>query len=378
MERTERRGEARTGESLLHAAKWELSKFLDAAKLCVFVFEERLEDRGSELLVWGMWVGLELGPLVRDTPTYQKTRIDLPSCSWLTVVVAVMVDISPSRLKYIKKNEADGSIFGYCQCFDMFRVCTIFCEFGGTRSLPSHPHGVIIPFQRVSTMSHNLNFGAYRVGNAYVVSPGYKRADCTNSKFIYDFGPFDCGRDSSEYVIRKTIPIDQTLNAEPGHVYAFKGKMYVFITNAVREIKEVATALMSTAQRIPEFLMDTTDAGRVAVERRSRWIGEPDPLNDAMARIGIDASRSDPLRACAKSYTTTRYRGAFLVGGEESVSGRTECIHVRTQTYAEPCPSLQMRERTLAGVRYRRKASNFVCNGSSHSDETQSGALGPA
>lgn len=212
-------------------------------------------------------------------------------------------------------------------------------------------------------MSHNLNFGAYRIGNAYVASPKFYTHRLNNANIVYDCGVFQADLEPSAYLPVACFPVDCVLYAQPGHVYAYRGKMYVFITNAAEDIEPLSAALAITMQRIPERIRANHPLGGDVVDQHQQWIGKMNPLEQAVEGLGIDFAVSNSVNACTKSATVARFRGMYLLDAADAPSGRQECVHIRTQSYAEPRASLQMKEKTLPGVRYRYKNGEIFDSG---------------
>lgn len=230
-------------------------------------------------------------------------------------------------------------------------------------------------FTHVEQMAHNLNFGSYRIGNAYVSSSEYVHRSRRNPNVIYDYGPFVWDRDPSDYSVSLTMSVKNTLDAKPGHVYGYRGRFYVFITNAAPEIDGITRALGVTTQRISENIRASYRSEGRMVDRHNRLIGKIKPLEESASHMGINLNVSDPANACTKSSVVTRFRGLFLLDEEVSPSGRQECVYLRTQSFAEPRPSLQIREKTLGQLRYRYN-DGFVFRGDSSSRAPTDGTCG--
>jgi len=213
-------------------------------------------------------------------------------------------------------------------------------------------------------MSHNLNFGAYRIGNAYVSSPDFYHRRCKDPNVIYHFGSLEVDFEPSDYTVVTRFPAEDVLEAIPGHVYGYRGKMYVFITNAADDIEMLSSALEITLQRIPDCIRSNDRSGGRTVDRHQQWVGKMTPFEQAAEGMGIDFTASNTLDACTKSPSVTRFRGIYLLDAEDAPSGRQECIHLRTQSYTEPHPSLQLKEKTLLGVRYRCNGGETFCGNS--------------
>lgn len=202
-------------------------------------------------------------------------------------------------------------------------------------------------------MSHNLNFGLYRIGDAFVQSTLFRNRSCKPAGVICDFGPFACELEPSEYTIKQRYPTTRVLNVKAGHVYGYKGKMFVFVSNAAEEIEEIAVGVRSTLQRMPERIWENWGCSGHNVDRRRRFLPKLRSLEEDASRLGIDLTTSNPLDACRRMPAVTRSRGLFMVDKENAPTARPECLHVRTQSYSEPRPSLQLREKMLKGVRFR-------------------------
>lgn len=215
-------------------------------------------------------------------------------------------------------------------------------------------------------MSHNLNFGSYRVGDAFVKSPLVTNGRYVDPHTIYELGPFDATLEPGDYAVQRRHPHDDLLVTKPGHVYAYRGKMYVFLSNAMEDTEPLDDSLRSTLQHLPVTIRSANRSGGREVDLRQRFIGKPKNLEDDAGTIGIDLHTSNPFDACAKTETVTRSRALFFLNEEESPSGRAECIQARTQSYVEPQPSMQMREKTLKGIHYCQRGGT-IFEGNSNS-----------